>query len=500
MPREAIQTETWNHQEPFVWTRNDALKEGPRTKRRRTRRARRRAALVAGGVAALVVGGVPLSSALLPGARSGAERDGGTLGGQGRVQGQPLSVSGSPLPIRSGPARGGALNAHARVPFGSHLRARYRGAVIRPAGQQAVLDQAVVSYYRHWQSAFVRKPCGHGWTAIVSPDAELPYVGEAQGWGLVITALMAGADPNAQAQFDGILRYVLAHPSTIDHDLHAAEQNDRCESVNGGDSATDADLDIAYGLLLAEDQWGSQGAYHYRDLALRRITAIKRSLVQPRTHLLLAGDWARDGDDEVSRVSRSSDWMLDHFRAFRAASGDPFWDSVLDAHQRLITRLQAEYAPHTGLLPDFVVGVEGVPHPAKGEILESSHDGAFWWNACRVPWRIGTDAVLSGDPRSMAAAAALNQFARSTSGDDPRRIRAGYSLRGRALTDDLEPAFVVPFAVPAMLDRNGQRWIDAQWNYLTTTPIGQDSYYPATIGLQVMLLLTGNWFTPGAAG
>jgi endo-1,4-beta-D-glucanase Y len=383
------------------------------------------------------------------------------------------------------------------VPFGSHKRAHYRGAVIRPSGQQATLDQTVVNYYRHWQSAFIRHPCGHGWTAVVSPDADLPYIGEAQGWGLVITAMMAGADPQAQTQFDGILRYVLAHPSTIDHDLHAAEQNDRCESVNGGDSATDADLDLAYGLLLAHDQWGSKGAYDYHDLALRRIKAIKRSLVQPQTHLLLAGDWARDGDDEVSRISRSSDWMLDHFRAFRAASGDPFWDAVLDAHLRLITRLQAEYAPHTGLLPDFVVGVEGNPHPAKGEILESSHDGSFWWNACRDPWRIGTDAVLSGDPRSVAAASALNQFARSTSGDDPTRIRAGYSLRGRALTDDLEPAFVVPFAVPAMLDRGGQRWIDAQWHYLTTTPIGEDSYYPATIGLQVMLVLTGNWWTPG---
>lgn len=383
------------------------------------------------------------------------------------------------------------------MPFGSHQRAFYRGAVIRPSGQQTALDEAVVAYYRQWQAAFLRHPCGPNWTAVISPDADLPYIGEAQGWGLVITALMAGADPQAQQQFDGILRYVLAHPSSIDHDLHAAEQNDRCESVNGGDSATDADLDVAFGLLLAHDQWGSGGGQNYAGLAQRRIAAIKRSLVHPGSHLLLAGDWARDGDEEVSRASRSSDWMLDHFRAFRTATGDPFWDGVLDAHQRLITRLQAEYAPHTGLLPDFVTGIDGTPRPARGKILEDENDGRFWWNACRVPWRIGTDAVLSGDPRSTAAAAAMNEFARTASADDPRRITAGYSLRGRSLSDDHEPAFVVPFAVPAMLDRTGQRWIDAQWHYLTTTPVRPDGYYPATISLQVMLVLTGNWWTPG---
>jgi endo-1,4-beta-D-glucanase Y len=486
-------------EEPFVWTRTDAGREGPRTRRRRLRRAQRRAATVAGGVAALLAGGVPLASTLLRDDRPGDGRGGGIVEARqgGRIQ--PYTVSRSPTPFRSVPAQGDALHAQVAVPFGSHERTYYRGAVIRPSGPQSTLDSTVASYYRHWQSAFVRHPCGKNWTAIVSPDAELPYVGEAQGWGMVITAFMAGSDPEAQEQFDGILRWVLQHPSSVDHDLHAAEQNDRCESVNGGDSATDADLDIAYGLLVAHDQWGSDGAYDYRDLALRRIKAIKRSLVHPKTHLLLAGDWARDGDDEVSRISRSSDWMLDHFRAFRAATGDPFWDSVLNAHQRLIARLQSEYAPHSGLLPDFVVGVDGTPKPPKGEILESDNDGSFWWNACRDPWRIGTDAVLSGDPRSVAAAVALNQFARSASGDDPARIRAGYSLRGRALTDDLEPAFVVPFAVPAMLDRNGQRWIDAQWHYLTTTPIGADSYYPATISMQVMLVLTGNWWTPTGA-
>ncbi|TQS43268.1 glycosyl hydrolase family 8 [Cryptosporangium phraense] len=471
---------------PHVYQR-PAGADGPRTRRRRTRRARRRAAAVAGGVAAVFLGGLSVANSMLDVRPVGHGRGGGTVADERRSARQP------DVPA---PAQGAALypqGPSVRVPFGSLSRARYRGAVIRPSGPQENLNATVAAYYRHWQRAFVRsRPCGRDWSAVVSPDAGLPYIGEAQGWGLVITALMAGADPHAKEQFDAILRYVLGHPSSIDPDLHAAEQNERCESINGGDSATDGDLDIAYGLLLADEQWGG-----YREVALRRIEAIKRSLVDPRSHLLRAGDWARDGDDEVSRISRSSDWMLGHFRAFRAVTGDPFWDRVLDAHLSLITRLQGSYSHGTGLLPDFVTGIDREPRPADGEILESENDGRYWWNACRVPWRIGTDAVLSGDPRSVAAAGALNTFARNVSGDDPTRIRAGYSLKGRALTDDLEPAFVVPFAVPAMLDPGGQRWIDNQWHYLTSTPVRSDAYYPATIGLQVMIVLTGNWWTPG---
>ncbi|MFC7479269.1 glycosyl hydrolase family 8 [Luedemannella flava] len=139
-----------------------------------------------------------------------------------------------------------------------------------------------------------RLSCGPaaGGSTWSRPTPRYPVVAEAQGYGLVISALMAGADRRARELFDGILGYVLAHPSSQDRGLMAAEQDADCRDVNGGDSATDGDLDIAYGLLLADRQWGSNGRYDYRRLALRRIAAIARSEVDPRTHLLRLGDWA----------------------------------------------------------------------------------------------------------------------------------------------------------------------------------------------------------------
>ncbi|WP_084955319.1 glycosyl hydrolase family 8 [Thermoactinospora rubra] len=380
------------------------------------------------------------------------------------------------------------------VPFGSHT-IPYAPGMLRPSGNQATLDSQVVDYYRRWKAAFLRQNCGNGWYQVISPDADHPYVAEAQGYGMVIVATMAGADPDAKKIFDGLVKWMLDHPSSINPDLLAAEQDVNCRSVNGGDAATDGDMDVAYGLLLADRQWGSSGTYDYRQLAIRHINAIKKDEVNPSTHLLKLGDWSSSGD-RWYYISRSSDWMADHFRAFRKATGDSAWDTIRTAHQNLIGRLQSTYAPNTGLLPDFVVDTNSTPKPAPGEVLEDPHDGHYWWNACRTPWRIGDDAVTSGDSKSLAAARKLNSWIKAKTGGDPDRIAIGYKLDGAQISSGSEAAFFAPFAVAAMTDPGSQAWLDALWNKMLDTPIDTSSYYSASIQLQVMITVTHNHWVP----
>ena len=210
----------------------------------------------------------------------------------------------------------------AGVPFGGHSFP-YAPGTLRPSGDPAAADRRVLEHYRLWKSHFVR-PRGDGSCAVYAPDAAYPYVAEAQGYGMVISALMAGADPDARDVFDGILRYVLAHPSAGHPDLHAAQQDDAGRDVGGANSATDGDLDIAYGLLLADRQWGGG----YRARAVRRIDAIRETALPAAGGPIELGDWSSGHFDEVSRTS---DWIPGHFRAFRAATGDPRWGEALDA-------------------------------------------------------------------------------------------------------------------------------------------------------------------------
>ncbi len=367
--------------------------------------------------------------------------------------------------------------------------------MLKPSGSQSTLDAAVVSFYQKWKAAFIRQNCGNGWYEVYSPDADHDYVAEGQGYGMVITATMAGADPDAKKIFDGLAKFVLDHPSVNNPNLTAAEQDPACKSVNGSDSATDGDLDIAYGFLLADRQWGSAGTYNYKAIAIRMINAIKQSLVHPTSKLLLMGDWSTSGDESYTH-SRTSDWLIDHFRAFRAATGDSAWDGIRDKHQTVTANLQSQYAPNTGLLPDFVVNTTSTPKPAVGEVLESPNDGSYYWNACRDPWRIGSDAVTSGDSRSLAAARKLNTWAKQTFGGNPSNVGIGYKLNGTRIESGNEPAFWAPFAISAMTDSGSQAWLDAIWNKLLGTGVGTDGYYSASIQLQVMIVASGNYWVP----
>ncbi len=380
------------------------------------------------------------------------------------------------------------------VPFGSH-QFPYAAGMLTPSGSQATLDQKVVDYYNTWKSAFVRQNCGNGWYEVISPDADHPYVAEAQGYGMVIVATMAGADPNAKTIFDGMVKFMLAHPSVNNADLLAAEQDTACKSVNGSDSATDGDMDVAYGLLLADKQWGSTGTYNYKQLAVKHINAIKASEINPNTNLLTFGDWSTSGDSTYN-MSRTSDWMIDHFRAFRTATGNSAWDTIRAKHQTVTTSLQNSYAPSTGLLPDFVVNTNSTPKPAPGEVLEDPNDGQYWWNACRDPWRIGADAVTSGDSASLASARKLNSWIKSKTGGNANSIATGYKLNGTQISAGSEAAFFAPFAVTAMTDSGSQAWLDALWNKMLATPLDPSGYYSASIQLQVMITVTHNHWVP----
>ncbi|MFI7006465.1 glycosyl hydrolase family 8 [Streptomyces sp. NPDC050145] len=412
--------------------------------------------------------------------------------GAGTIRATATTANGGPnldkvtigAPASTGPA----------VPFGSH-QFPYVAGTLKPTGSQADLDQAVLSKYTAWKSAFVRQNCGNGWYEVISPDADHPYVAEAQGYGMVVTALMAGADPDAKKIFDGLVKYMLAHPSVNNSSLLAAEQDSSCRSVDGSDSATDGDLDVAYGLLLADRQWGSAGTYDYKSLAVKHINAIKADEVNPSTHLTKLGDWSSSGD-QYYYVTRSSDWMIDHFRAFRRATGDAAWDTIRAAHQNLITSQQATYAPGTGLLADFVVGTNGTPKPAAGQVLESPNDGDYSWNACRDPWRIGTDAVTSGDPASLASARKLNAWVKAKTGGSPAAVVSGYHLNGSAYDSGHDMAFTAPFAVTALTDPGSQAWLDALWSKLAGTAIDPALYYGGSVQLQSMIVASGNYWVP----
>jgi hypothetical protein len=250
-------------------------------------------------------------------------------------------------------------------------------------------------------------------------------------------------------------------------------------------------------LLLADRQWGSAGSIDYLAEAKARIAAIKTWEINATTHLTNLGDWARDSRRSYRFGTRSSDFMLDHFRAFETATGDPFWGKVVASTEKLVARMQTRHAPRTGLLPDFIVDTDSRPKPAPRGYLESKNDGKYSWNACRVPWHLATDFLVSGDTRSRDAALQISSWIAKKSDGRPRAIRSGYALGGSVLRHQwYELSFAAPFAVGASVDASQSAWQNTLWNNITNKPASFDGYYGSTLKLQVMLVLSNNYWMP----
>jgi hypothetical protein len=302
-------------------------------------------------------------------------------------------------------------------------------------------------------------------------------------------------------------------------------QGKNFRSIDGG-TATDGDMDIAYSLLLADAQWGRHSNIPYRQEALAMIAAIKREEINPVTYIVMEAD----GESPHSRDywdMRSSDFMPDHIRAFREATGDSTWDSVLTNNYRLFHYLQDAYSPEAGLVPDFIKHVSLRPGqgfagnlqltghgaggdadetsietitavPAQPNYLESKYDGLYNFNACRVPWRIASDLLVSGDRRAAEFLAPINNWIRSTTKGNPDNISAGYDLSGADLPHRYYEAlcFICPFAVSAMASPENQEWLNKLWDYINHFKLKDFDYYDNTIKMINMIILSGNYWAP----
>ncbi len=390
--------------------------------------------------------------------------------------------------------------ASPRRPFPQHVN--YAPNTIQPNHRpQSQLDDDVRDAYDHWKANYLQTVNGTSPTQYrVSHSLANPNetVSEGQGYGMVIVALMAGYDPDAQMIFDGLWRFARAHPSIIDHRLMAW----RIPETSGeADSAFDGDADMAYALLLADAQWGSTGNINYAADAQTLIAAIRESTIGADSRLPLLGDWVPTSDPPYNQYTpRSSDFMPAHFRAFGNFTGDATWHAVISATQTAISHMQDTYSPATGLLPDFMVPQSATDHtlqPAPANFLEGPHDGEYHYNAGRDPWRIGTDAVLNGDPVSRAQAQKMANWIVSATSGNAANIKAGYHLDGTFYGDYFTTFFAAPFGVALMTTPAHQQFLNDVYDSVFDT---YEDYYEDSVTLLSMLVMTGNYWQPGTTG
>jgi endo-1,4-beta-D-glucanase Y len=372
----------------------------------------------------------------------------------------------------------------------------YQGAIKPNHLSQAELNSSIQTYYEYWKNKYVKTSNGvtpgggyYVFTRGTGGTGNEITTSEAHGYGMIIFALLAGYDSQAKERFDGMFNMFDQHRSKDDPD-NMSWLIDKSESTaNRAGNATDGDMDIAYALLLAHQQWGSDGKINYLAQAKRAISnGIKESEICLSTRRTLLGSWSTD-----HYASRTSDWIVSHFKAYREVTGDAFWDDATNTTYGLIKQVTNDFSSGTFLLPDFVVGSPA--QPARPKFLESEHDGYYSWNACRVPWRLATDFAHYGSPQSREALNKMLIWLKDDTSGNPSYIKAGYKLDGRALVDYGSVAFTAPFIAGCIVDSSHQKYLNAGWDLIKNW---RESYFEDTVNLLCMLLISGNWWSPTA--
>ena len=385
------------------------------------------------------------------------------------------------------------------IPFPNHTQ--YKGVFIKPSLSQQQLDSDVTTFYDLWKAKYLVNGCASNQYYIFFDSGNTITVSEAMGYGFMIIPLMAGYDPIAQTYFNGLYRYYRAHPSSIMPRLMAWKQITNCVDADGPDSATDGDVDIAFGLLLAHAQWGSAGTINYLQEAkliiadIMGANKIEGDINQDLNSVKL-GDWVKSGSR--MNATRTSDFVMDHFRVFAYASQDTTWNNVVDQCYNLIDSMQTNYSPSTGLLPDFIVNVNTNPAPAPPNFLEEPTDGDYSYNACRDPWRMASDYLINGEVRAQVATKKIASWLKTSANGNIYKVYAGYHLNGVKMATWTDNSFTAPFAVGAMLDTANQAWLNTLYGNIKTF-YNNGGYYDNTLTLLSLITISGNYWVPDTA-
>jgi endo-1,4-beta-D-glucanase Y len=154
-------------------------------------------------------------------------------------------------------------------------------------------------------------------------------------------------------------------------------------------SASDADIDYAYSLILAHRAWNDQ---RYLVLAKEVLTSVlekETALINGKIYLL---PWPKKGNEPEPLVRLNPSYYApSHFKLFYEVTGDNRWNEMADTTYDLLGRL-IELPLNPQEFPDWV------DIDQQGVIKAQSGNG---WDAVRVPLRIAVDYYLYGDKRAL---------------------------------------------------------------------------------------------------
>jgi endo-1,4-beta-D-glucanase Y len=365
------------------------------------------------------------------------------------------------------------------------------GSCTKPAGAAM---KYLTNMYANWKSTFVT---GSGSsTRVQRPENADDTVSEGIAYGMLLAVNF-----NDQALFDNLWSYEQAHKISASGsnlmtwciDGGSGGMGSQCSATGG--SATDADEDMAFALLLAGKQWG--GSYTSTGTSL--IGDIWSHDIDTSSNLPTGGS---NYGSTSSKVTNPSYFAPAYYRIFATVDSGHAWGSVVTAVYSAISSIAGK-ATKAGLLPAWcssnctAVGSNG-----------GSDDSYYQYDAHRVPWRLGIDACWNGVTTGNSFLMNNASFFTSQSSAGVGRVQDIYLLSGTPNSDSAPNSMsaIGTAGVGAMAVGNSfastayQFLLDASYSPASTIPDSNGrvsySYFNATVGLLTALTMSGNFNHP----
>jgi endoglucanase len=321
--------------------------------------------------------------------------------------------------------------------------------------------------------------CDEDYRVIVADESET-YV---EGMGFVMLLAAYYGDKEI---FDGLYRFYIKKRSNVANNMMAWRVT--CDSVIDQGSATDGDVDVAFSLIVANEQWGVD----YLEKAIEIIDIIKNNvLIDCDGISILAPGYSKKAGETGDGLWGGCE-LLDimyhtpaFFRVFADVTGDGVWDKLADD---TYTVLNAASHPDTGLVPDWQ-SING--KPGGNSDWRCNY---YRYDACRVPWRIALDYLWNGNSQAKAWCDKVSLW---LDGVGAENIVDGYNLDGtpHETASYHNSAFVGGFAVATMC--YSQELVDLFGKEMEESQLKEDMYWfnLSTRGLY-MFTLTGKFWKP----
>jgi len=329
-----------------------------------------------------------------------------------------------------------------------------------PTQPEEELDKEVREAYRDWVSiyllpdaepgrAFLRTGVARNWMRY-----QVTATSFSQALAMLVSVLVAGEDPQAQAQFDRILGFCLSHSSANVPDLMSWQVMPDVVPGRRLDADLNAEPWIAFALLAAQAQWGRSERFQYEILARRRLEALL-SLYQ------------QAAQTEPQALVYSPTF----YQLFAQVTGDQAWKAI------------------------------EISLAAQGKVQWSGTHTIFNADNSHEEAKIGLSILQLGIAELEQAGKPTGKLTREVE----KRVRESVAQLAQAeLLDEsmllTEPEGFTSLSLlacctPAVLCLNDQALVDQQWQALVLAKPGRHDPIGATLRLLSLVQLSGNiWF------